>query len=63
MNKKLAIPAKTTTPMKAHTYRMDEAEQAAADKECKRIYKVSLSTFLRTLILDHFPNAKPKPKQ
>lgn len=47
--------------MPVFTYRMDEREQAAADAACRKKYKMPLSTVIRKLILNHFPDAK-KPE-
>lgn len=47
-----------TNQMKVYTYRMDETEHEKANKECERIYKVPLSTLLRTIVVNHFPAAK-----
>jgi hypothetical protein len=44
--------------MPVFTYRMNADENKKADKLCRKLYKVSLSTFIRTMVLNHFPNAK-----
>ncbi len=57
MAKKIVFDEKEE-PMKVFTYRMPEDEQAAADAECRKTYKIPLATFLRTLIKNHFPTVR-----
>lgn len=49
---------KKKTGMKVFPYRMDEEEQAAANNACLKKYNRGLSSLIRTLVLNHFPDAK-----